>query len=139
VRCKLYENIAKTRVVSYWRKTNDLSHEYQLWYSVIVRTSSIKDLDFLFDSKLRFQNHVDFMFSECIKLLGLRDRKIFFLGLFVYKLLCVGQVQVGTCLGSSVFCHNCRCQQSRAHPVEVCFRLFLSCFTHVLYSLIFAL
>jgi hypothetical protein len=63
-------NINKTRVMSYSRKTNVLSYEYSLGHSVITQTSSIKDLGVFFDSKLYFHNHVDFLFSKCIKLLG---------------------------------------------------------------------
>jgi hypothetical protein len=64
-------NIAKTSVVSYSRKKSVLSYEYQLYHAAITRTNRIKDLDVFSDSKLYFQNHVDFIFSECIKLLGL--------------------------------------------------------------------
>jgi hypothetical protein len=64
-------NISKPRVISYSRKTNVLSYEYQLCHSAIARTSSIKDLGVLFDCKLYFSNHVDFTFSECMKLLRL--------------------------------------------------------------------
>jgi hypothetical protein len=64
-------NINKTRVMSYSRKTNVLSYEYQLCHTAIARTSSIKDLGVFIDSKLYFHNHVDSIFSECIKLLGL--------------------------------------------------------------------
>jgi hypothetical protein len=42
-------NISKTRVISF----------------------SIKDLGVFTDSKLHFHNHVDYIFSQCIKLLGL--------------------------------------------------------------------
>jgi hypothetical protein len=45
--------------------------EYQLCRATITCTSSIKDLGVFFDSKLHFHNHVDYVFSECIKLLGL--------------------------------------------------------------------
>jgi hypothetical protein len=34
-------------------------------------TSSIKDLGVFFDSKLHFHNHVDYIFNECMKLLGI--------------------------------------------------------------------
>jgi hypothetical protein len=34
-------------------------------------TCSIKDLGFFFDSKLHFHEHIDYVFSDCIKLLGL--------------------------------------------------------------------
>jgi hypothetical protein len=37
-------NISKTRVMSYSRKKNILSYEYQLCHTAITRTSSIKDL-----------------------------------------------------------------------------------------------
>jgi hypothetical protein len=39
--------------------------------SIITPTSSIKDLVVFFDSKLHFHNNVDYVFSECIKMLGL--------------------------------------------------------------------
>jgi hypothetical protein len=64
-------NIVKTRVMTYTRKTNFLSHEYKLCHAAITRTSFIKDLGVYFDSKLHFHDHVDSIFSECIKLLGL--------------------------------------------------------------------
>jgi hypothetical protein len=64
-------NINKTRFMSYSRKTNVLRYNYRLGHSVIARTSSIKDLGVFFDSKLCFHNHVDFLFSKWIKLLGL--------------------------------------------------------------------
>jgi hypothetical protein len=63
-------NTAKTGVVSCTRKTKFLSYNYQLCRATITRTSSIKDLGVFFDSKLHFHNHVDYVFSECIKLLG---------------------------------------------------------------------
>ncbi|PNF36364.1 hypothetical protein B7P43_G18042 [Cryptotermes secundus] len=53
------------------RKTNFLSYEYQLCHAIITRTSSIKDLGVFLDSKLHFHTHVNYIFSERIKLLGL--------------------------------------------------------------------
>jgi hypothetical protein len=63
--------VSKTRVVSFSRKTNTLIYNYKLCQSSITRTDSIKDLGVFIDSKLRFHNHVDYIFSQCIKLLGL--------------------------------------------------------------------
>jgi hypothetical protein len=68
-------NIAETRVVSYTRKTNFLNYEYPFCHATITRTSSIKDLGVIFDSKLHFHTHADYVFSECIKLLGLTHSK----------------------------------------------------------------
>jgi hypothetical protein len=64
-------NSHKTHVITYSRKTNVLCYDYRLCRSAITCTTSIKDLGVFFDSKLYFHNHVDFLFSECIKILGL--------------------------------------------------------------------
>jgi hypothetical protein len=55
-----------TRVVSYITKT--FFYVYQLCHATITRTNSVR---VFFDSKLHFHNHVDYIFSECIKLLGI--------------------------------------------------------------------
>jgi hypothetical protein len=69
--------IAKTHVILYSRKANVLSYKYQLGHAAITPTSSVKDLGVFFESKLYFHNHIDFIFSECLKLLGLTDSKTF--------------------------------------------------------------
>jgi hypothetical protein len=48
-----------------------LIYEYKLSHSAITRTYSVKDLGVYFDSKLHFHDHVNSIFSQCIKLLGL--------------------------------------------------------------------
>jgi hypothetical protein len=57
--------------MSYSRTTNVLSCQYLLCHAAITRASSMKDLGVFVNSKLYFHNHVDFLFSKCIKLLGL--------------------------------------------------------------------
>jgi hypothetical protein len=64
-------NISKTRVISFSRKTITLIFHYKLCHSSITRTDSLKYLGVFIDSKLHFRNHVDYIFSQCIKLLGL--------------------------------------------------------------------
>jgi hypothetical protein len=64
-------NIAKTHVVSYTRGKKYLSYEYQLCHNTITRTSSIKDLGVFSDSKLQFHSDVNYVFSECIRLLSI--------------------------------------------------------------------
>jgi Uri superfamily endonuclease len=70
-------NIAKTRVVSCSKKKNILSYDYQLYHAALTRISSIKDLGVFFDSKSSSHNHVDFLFSECIRPYSLHNLKIF--------------------------------------------------------------
>jgi hypothetical protein len=64
-------NISKTKVISFSRKTNKLIYDYNLCQSSINRTNSIKDLGVFIDAKLHFHDHVNYIFSHCIKLLGL--------------------------------------------------------------------
>jgi hypothetical protein len=64
-------NISKTKVISFSRKTNMLIYDYNLCQSSINRTDSIKDLGLFIDTKLHFHDHIKYLFSHCIKLLGL--------------------------------------------------------------------
>jgi hypothetical protein len=63
--------ISKTRAITFSRKTNTLLLKYKLGDSYIIRTDCIKDLGVFIDSKLYFHSHVDYIFSQSIKLFGL--------------------------------------------------------------------
>jgi hypothetical protein len=64
-------NVDKTKVKTFSRKTNNLIYGYKLFPSTIPRTHSVKDLGVYLDSNLHFHDHVNFIFSHCIKMLGL--------------------------------------------------------------------
>ncbi|PNF43033.1 hypothetical protein B7P43_G08782 [Cryptotermes secundus] len=64
-------NADKTKVITFSRKINYLIYEYKLLHFTITRTYSVKDLGVYLDSKLHFHDHVNFIFSECIKMLGI--------------------------------------------------------------------
>jgi hypothetical protein len=64
-------NFSKIRVISFTRKTAPLGYHYRLGNSVILRADCIKDLGVYFDSKLYFHQHVDYLLSHTLKLLGL--------------------------------------------------------------------
>jgi hypothetical protein len=61
-------NISKTKVIYFLRKTNLVIYDYKLCQSSIIRTDSIKDLGIFTDTKLHIHNHVNHIFSHCIKL-----------------------------------------------------------------------
>jgi hypothetical protein len=63
--------ITKTRVIAFTRKTNVLYYTYKICDSSITRTDTIKDLGVQLDSKLHFHGHVDYIFSQSIRMLGL--------------------------------------------------------------------
>jgi hypothetical protein len=60
-------NISKTKVISFSMKANVLISDYKRCQTSIARTESIKDLGIF----IHFHNHVNHIFSHCIKLLGL--------------------------------------------------------------------
>ncbi|PNF31076.1 hypothetical protein B7P43_G16967 [Cryptotermes secundus] len=62
-------NISKTKVIFVSRKTSVLIYDYKLCQLSIARTDSMKDLGVFFDSKLYFHDHVNYIFSHCVKLL----------------------------------------------------------------------
>jgi hypothetical protein len=64
-------NIGKTRVIAFTRKINVPYYNYKICDSSVTRTETIKDLGILLDSKLHFHAHVDCIFSQSIKTLGL--------------------------------------------------------------------
>jgi hypothetical protein len=64
-------NVNKTRVISLSRKTNLGLFDYKLYESLVTRTEFIKDLGVQIDSKLHFRHHVDYIFSQAVRLLGL--------------------------------------------------------------------
>jgi hypothetical protein len=79
-------NINKTSVISFSRKANTLIFNYKLCHSSITRTNSIKNVGVFIDSKLHFHNHADYLFSQCIKLLGLGSLYILYCTLIRSKL-----------------------------------------------------
>lgn len=64
-------NTDKTGVITFTRTTNVVNYNYKLYDKCITRTDPIKDLAALLDSKLVFHHHVDCIFSQSLKILGL--------------------------------------------------------------------
>jgi hypothetical protein len=62
---------SKTKVISFSRRTNVLVCDYERCQSSITRIDFIEDLGVFIYAKLHFHNHVNYIFSHCIKLLGL--------------------------------------------------------------------
>jgi hypothetical protein len=92
-----------------------LSYNYQLCRPTITSASSIKDLGVFFHSKLHLHNHVNYVFSEYIKLLGLIcsvTYKFYSQECLhaYYMYFTLSQAQVGICLCSMELYHIHRCQ-----------------------------
>jgi hypothetical protein len=64
-------NIQKTKIISFTRKTNSIHFKYFVKDVLILRAECIKDLGVMLDSKLYFHCHVDFVYSQALRTLGL--------------------------------------------------------------------
>jgi hypothetical protein len=64
-------NIQKTRIISFMRKTNSVHFNYYVSNEIILHSDCIKDLGVTLDSKLYFYRHVDFVYSQALRTLGL--------------------------------------------------------------------
>jgi hypothetical protein len=64
-------NIQKTRIISFTRKTYSVHFNYYVSNEIILRSDCIKDLGVMLDSKLYFHRHVDFVYPQALRTLGL--------------------------------------------------------------------
>ena len=64
-------NVSKTGVITFSRKANGLYYVYKIQDSYIAHVDTIKDLGVQLDSKLHFQAHVDYIFSQSVRTSGL--------------------------------------------------------------------
>jgi hypothetical protein len=64
-------DIPKTNIISFTRKTNCVHFIYYISNVLILRSDWIKDLGVMLDSKMYFHCHVNFVYSQELKTLGL--------------------------------------------------------------------
>ncbi|KAH0817019.1 hypothetical protein GEV33_005772 [Tenebrio molitor] len=72
-------NINKCNVVSYSRRDTIIRFNYSIENSALQRVNEFKDLGVVFDSKLTFRSHVEYVLSKAYKSLGfvIRNGKLF--------------------------------------------------------------
>ena len=67
-------NIKKCQVFSLYRSSVCIQHFYYIDSELLVRVNSIKDLGIILDPKLDFKNHIDFIISKSMAMLGFLKR-----------------------------------------------------------------
>lgn len=67
---KLYLNYEKCKCISFSRNRTIYSYPYLLHMHQLENVNSIKDLGVIFDVKLLFDKHIDFIVTKCFKMLG---------------------------------------------------------------------
>jgi hypothetical protein len=102
----------------------------------MTRTDSVKDLVVFLDTKLYFHNHIIFIFSHCIKLLGLvRSVTFDFLYLecifILYLKLVLSEDEYTSVVWNSITSTE---SKSGTHSAEACGRLFNRFFPQFHYS-----
>jgi hypothetical protein len=115
-----------------------MNYAYELCHATITRTNTIKDLGVFFDLVLHVRSHVHYVFSECIKLLGLfRSITYRFSSLkclyVLYFILVRSKLEFASVVGNSITSSDAnkleRIQQKFA---IFCFcRFFPSCSTYL--------
>jgi hypothetical protein len=64
-------NLSKTTIMYFIRKTNSINLNYNLCNNPVARSQCVKDLGVLLDCKLNFHQHINCIFSQSLKMLGL--------------------------------------------------------------------
>jgi hypothetical protein len=64
-------NLSKTTIISFARKTNSIYFNYKLCNNPVGRSQCVKDLGVLLDCKLYFHQHINYIFSQSLKMLAL--------------------------------------------------------------------
>jgi hypothetical protein len=64
-------SVIKIRVISFSTKTNVLIYDFRICQSSVTRTDFVRDLGVFIDAKLHFHDHINYIFSHCIKLLSI--------------------------------------------------------------------
>jgi hypothetical protein len=64
-------NLGNITVISFTHKKNIIYFNYKLCNNLVSRYQCVKDLGILLDCKLCFHRHIDYMFSQGLKMFGL--------------------------------------------------------------------
>lgn len=68
-------NISKCKIISFSRKKAPILHSYFIARSILPRVELINDLGIVFDTKLRFNNHINFILAKAFKMAGFIMRR----------------------------------------------------------------
>ena len=98
-------NVNKCFVISFTRGLLPIVSNYHMYGKSLVRVSSIKDLGVILDSKLNFNNHIDFVVNKATRMWGMVRRfSCDFSDPYVLKVLFVSFVRSILEYASIVWC-----------------------------------
>jgi hypothetical protein len=71
---KLVLNVRKCNIMSFSRKIDTLCYNYNFGGAIISRPDSIKDLGIVFDRKMTFDLHINYVITRSMSMLGFVKR-----------------------------------------------------------------
>ena len=71
-------NVKKCKTVSFGRRT-DILNEYTVSGKAVEKVDKIKDLGLTFDSRLKFDEHIDININKAYQMLGIIKRNFIYL------------------------------------------------------------
>jgi len=94
-------NVDKCRSVSYGRRL-EFSNTYTMSDNVIAKVDKVKDLGVTFDSRLKFDEHIDIKISKAYQMLGIIKRHFIYLTpdtfVVLYKSLVRSHLEYAVCV-----------------------------------------
>lgn len=67
---KLHLSLSKCKTITFTKKLNVIKYQYKLCSATLEQVSVIKDLGILFDSKLHFEDHINYITNKSFQLYG---------------------------------------------------------------------
>jgi len=74
-------NVAKCNCVSYGKNLDNVNHiiQYQMKHCILHKTDTVKDLGIIFDTQLKFVDHINTTISKAYQRLGIIKRNFIYL------------------------------------------------------------
>lgn len=118
-RNRLSLNIAKCKIVTFHRKRQPVLFDYQINSEVLLRETQMRDLGIVFDDKLSFTVHIDYVISKAYAMLGFVMRICSdFKDPRAIKSLYFAHVRSHLEFGSVVWCPNYATHSNRIESIQ---------------------
>jgi hypothetical protein len=126
-------NLSKTTIMSFTRKTNSIYFNYKLCNNPVARSQCVKDPGVLLDCKLYFHQHINYIFSQSLKMLGLilyitSSFSTFDSLLVLYSTLVLSKIECASVVWNSItFTDSAKLERiQRKFVVALCYTRFFN-------------
>jgi len=112
-------NISKCQIISFYKTTNPIFHQYSLQNTPLTRVSEASDLGVIFDSSMSFSPHINYIIKKSLKNLGfiIRNTK-FFSNIHALKVIYCSLVRSNLDYNSPIWSPHYSCYSNRIESVQ---------------------